>query len=578
MDDPAEGAAKLSSRDARAELQNACAELRSDLSRLLDEKVSDFEMLLEELNLPSELPAAIPLSPATPPKRDMTKELMDPGPQVEKSVWTQPGENPSATTPASRASKFMRTSEHELFVTKKAATASQRNFRLEQSYQHYVQKGSFLGILVDSVGCRPCMEAVLGRVDRLRALQEPARSGCCTELVQSAAFQFVITAVILANCVTLLISANWAMQNQTFDIPEELRMLDLAFTIFYVLELLLRFYVHRLFFFWREDWKWNVFDFVLVVMAVQEQVVEFLVQAETASGAVTRLTYMRSLRVVRVSRILRLLRAIRVIRELRMMVFSIISSFTALFWCLVLITLVICMFALFFLQLCTDYLVVEHDVIDDATKTDFLETFGSLDKTMKTLYLATTGGFDWERSLHLLELTGSVGSWAWLFYIAFFNFALFNVLTGMFVDHAMKWSQSDNQNLITEHRSQELQDASRLQRLCEAIDTETTGRISWEDFEAFVSDESALIYLASLGLEIHDAKTFFDMLAGVASDKYIDIDTFVKGCMRMKGPATSIDMLSMAYEVTLMHRQNNRIERTLAEVQMFHRKASPGNA
>ena len=28
-------------------------------------------------------------------------------------------------------------------------------------------------------------------------------------------------------------------------------------------------------------------------------------------------------------------------------------------------------------------------------------------------------------------------------------------------------------------------------------------------------------------------------------DKYVDIDTFVKGCMRMKGPATSIDMLSM---------------------------------
>ena len=49
--------------------------------------------------------------------------------------------------------------------------------------------------------------------------------------------------------------------------------------------------------------------------------------------------------------------------------------------------------------------------------------------------------------------------------------------------------------------------------------------------QAEVSDESALIYLASLGLEIHDAKTFFDMLAGVAADKYIDIETFVKGCL-----------------------------------------------
>jgi len=305
-------------------------------------------------------------------------------------------------------------------------------------------------------------------------------------------------------------------------------------------------------------------------MALQEQAVEYIMVSQPTS--VTRLSYMRSLRVVRVSRILRLLRAIKVIRELRMMVFSIISSFTALFWCLVLITLVICVFALFFLQICTDFLVMEGETVDQATFDDFMFTFGSLQKTMKTLYLATTGGFDWERALNLLEKIGPGGSLAWLFYIAFFNFALFNVLTGMFVDHAMKWSQSDNQNLIAEHRSQEQHDAARLQRLCEAIDTENTGRISWEDFQVFVSDESALIYLASLGLEIHDAKTFFDMLTRVADDKYVDIDTFVKGCMRMKGPATSIDMLSMAYEVTLMHRQSHRMERQLVEFGSFQKK------
>lgn len=573
MDGPAESPVASTFRDARAELQNALSELQTDLARVLEEKVSDFQMLLAEL--PSELPAGIPIVPAPSPKRDMTKELMETGPAVEKAVRIEGMELHSGTSaPRSSArstrASGMRTLEQELFVSKKAATNSQRNFRREKSYVGYVQKGSFLGLLVDSVGCRSFFEGALGKVDQLRALQEPPRSGCCAKLVRSSAFQFVTTVVIMANCLTLLISANWAMENQSFDIPQELRYLDLAFTIFYVLELLLKFFVHRLFIFWREDWKWNVFDFVLVAMAVQEQVVEFLLQNE--AGTVTRLSYMRSLRVARVSRILRLLRAIRVIRELRMMVFSIISSFTALFWCLVLISLVICVFALFFLQICTDYLIVERDSIGEDVYTDFQRTFGSLTKTMTTLYLATTGGFDWERALSLLNRVGVVGSWAWLFYIAFFNFALFNVLTGMFVDHAMKWSQSDNQNLITEHRSQELQDAARLQRLCEAIDTESTGRISWEDFESFVSDESALIYLASLGLEIHDAKTFFDMLAGVASDKYIDIETFVKGCMRMKGPATSIDMLSMAYEVTLMHRQSNRIERSLAEVQTFQHK------
>ena len=163
-------------------------------------------------------------------------------------------------------------------------------------------------------------------------------------------------------------------------------------------------------------------DFILVLLAVQEQVFELLVSDQSVS----RLSYMRSLRVVRLSRVLRLLRAIRVVRELRMMVFSIISSFNALFWCLVLITLVICVFALFFLQISTDYLVLERESIDDATYEQFLFHFGSLEKTMRTLYLATTGGFDWENALYLITKAGQGGGWAFLFYIAFFNFAVFN--------------------------------------------------------------------------------------------------------------------------------------------------------
>ncbi|CAE7949531.1 Cacna1e [Symbiodinium sp. KB8] len=391
MDGPAESPVASTFRDARAELQNALSELQTDLARVLEEKVSDFQMLLAEL--PSELPAGIPIVPAPSPKRDMTKELMETGPAVEKAVriegqgveiWpmqkfvcgksalepplpdrelvvlsyrvsSPQGMELHSGTSAPRSSarstraSGMRTLEQELFVSKWLGrlrrTPSEISGvafmdpgywydRREKSYVGYVQKGLLP----------------------------------------------VTTVVIMANCLTLLISANWAMENQSFDIPQELRYLDLGFTIFYVLELLLKFFVHRLFIFWREDWKWNVFDFVLVAMAVQEQVVEFLLQNE--AGTVTRLSYMRSLRVARVSRILRLLRAIRVIRELRMMVFSIISSFTALFWCLVLISLVICVFALFFLQICTDYLIVERDSIGEDVYTDFQRTFGSLTKTM----------------------------------------------------------------------------------------------------------------------------------------------------------------------------------------------------
>lgn len=463
---------------------------------------------------------------------------------------------------------FFKDDTHEEMMQKWATKAtSGRTFRQEQGLRQFIQQGTHLGMFVDRTGCRSFLERGITKVEYLRSLHEPPRTGCLARCVDSSSFQFVCTVVILANCLTLFFSANWAMEHKSFEIPLELRFLDLSFTSFYVVELFLKLAVHRQYFFWTADWRWNVFDFVLVVLAVQEQVLEYM-----AASSVTRLSYMRSLRLVRVSRILRLLRAIRVIRELRMMVFSIMSSLNALFWCLVLVSLVICVFALFFLQIVTDYLVLEEFPEDEAK---FLEFFGSLALTMQTLYMATTGGFDWKEALDLVAKIGEGGILAFLFYIAFFNFAVFNVLTGMFVDHAMKWSQSDNQNQIAERRSQEQHDAHRLKRLCEAIDVAKTGRISWDDFESYVSNESALIYLASLGLEIHDAKTFFDMLLGVADDKYVDIDTFVKGCMRMKGPATSIDMLSMGYEVTLIHRQNRRLEETINEVCDWQRKVHP---
>ena len=540
------------SNKMRDDVQMEWISLRRELMDLLDRKEEKIQRLIERIPLPQ-----------PPGDKDSQSSFLMPRQASEESNISMPDflKDTQGDKPESEAEKTAK------FASK---ATSGRTFRQEKGLRRYIHRGTHLGMFVDSMGFRGWLEGAITKVEYLQGLQEPPRTGCLARTVDSSTFQFLCTVVILANCFTLLLSANWSMEHQSFDIPLYLRVMDLSFTSFYVIELILKLIVHRHYFFWHHDWRWNVFDFVLVILAVQEQVFEYM-----ASQNVTRISYMRSLRLVRVSRVLRLLRAIRVIRELRMMVFSIMSSLNALFWCLVLVSLVICVFALFFLQISTDYLILDKDSIDPEVFQEFMRRFGSLDKTMQTLYLATTGGFDWEDALRLVGQAGQGGTWAFLFYIAFFNFAVFNVLTGMFVDHAMKWSQSDNQNQIAERRSQEQADAARLKKLCEAIDVAKIGRISWDDFEQYVSHESALIYLASLGLEIHDAKTFFDMLTGVSDDKYVDIDTFVKGCMRMKGPATSIDMLSMGYEVTLIHRQNRRVEAQINEVVQWQRQAQP---
>lgn len=67
---------------------------------------------------------------------------------------------------------------------------------------------------------------------------------------------------------------------------------------------------------------------------------------------------------------------------------------------------------------------------------------------------------------------------AFVFYIAFFNFAVLNILTGIFVENAMKLCKPNKHELIVERRKREEQDARDLREILNAMDLNGTGCIS----------------------------------------------------------------------------------------------------
>merc|ERR550537_732928 len=48
-------------------------------------------------------------------------------------------------------------------------------------------------------------------------------------------------------------------------------------------------------------------------------------------------------------------------------------------------------------------------------------------------------------------------------------------------------------------------------------------------------------YMISIGLEVHDIDMFFQAVGGKYTSE-IDLDTFVEGCMTMRGSATCLDV------------------------------------
>merc|ERR1712113_1136333 len=79
-------------------------------------------------------------------------------------------------------------------------------------------------------------------------------------------------------------------------------------------------------------------------------------------------------------------------------------------------------------------------------------------------------------------------------------------------------------------------------------DHSSDGTITLAEFESHLQDPNAQAYFNSvLEIDINDAFTFFTVL-DQDEDAVVDIDTFVEGCLRLKGPAKRLDFQIISLE------------------------------
>merc|ERR1719277_2551075 len=69
--------------------------------------------------------------------------------------------------------------------------------------------------------------------------------------------------------------------------------------------------------------------------------------------------------------------------------------------------------------------------------------YGSFGKALLTLFRAISGGDDWSTLAAPIAKVGPLYEAAWVVYISFMVFGMLNILTGIFVDSAMKAADND---------------------------------------------------------------------------------------------------------------------------------------
>lgn len=390
--------------------------------------------------------------------------------------------------------------------------------------EHFVQRNS-----IQSTDAH--MDAVCWRPKSIWHLQ-------AARMVESQAFDSFIICIVVLNAMTIGYNADWAVRylpEKPPASPLHLRIVESVFCIVFVIELGIRIFVYRQWFLKMDDWCWNIFDSVIVVLQVIDECLSLsALFSDDSSLTNSNLNFMRILRVVRLVRIVRLARLLRFVRELRTMVTSIGGSLRSLGWTIVLMLLMIYVYGIFLTMLIADH----GDWTNDDEKVRAIQYYyGTLFRAILSLFQAITGGADWDDMVEpLIQGISPFTGVLFLLYIAFAVLAMMNVVTAVFVENALATANSDKEQHLV----------AQLRELFVTADEDQSGMISWEEFERKLDDESMVKYFKALELDVCEAKGLFTLL-DVDNVGEILIEEFVSGCLRLRGGAKAIDLATLMY-------------------------------
>merc|ERR1719401_1985868 len=191
-----------------------------------------------------------------------------------------------------------------------------------------------------------------------------------------------------------------------------------------MIEMTVRVMGHRLWFFFGKEWRWNAFDFVLLLVSIFTEWEE----------GVNLFSSARTLRVFQVVRVFRIIRIVRFFRQLRMMVLSVVSALQSLFWAFALLILIMFVFSIAIMQGLAFHLKAQEE--SEASLVVLRTWYGTLPTTMFSLMYAISGGADWGQIVEPIARINYVYKVLFTFYIVFTVFGVLNVLTGVFVQTA----------------------------------------------------------------------------------------------------------------------------------------------
>eukprot|EP00927_Polykrikos_kofoidii_P048884 TRINITY_DN4305_c0_g1_i1.p1 TRINITY_DN4305_c0_g1~~TRINITY_DN4305_c0_g1_i1.p1 ORF type:complete len:712 (+),score=106.35 TRINITY_DN4305_c0_g1_i1:70-2205(+) len=476
---------------------------------------------------------------------------MEPLPKVSESG---PEERPMSPTSAS--------SEHE---------TGDLWSRLTKSVHDETQRtGSSNGWQSAKGSCRAsyqetCEILKIASLENLHIHQAREQNSILTRIALHHRFDIAISFVVALNALLLGLqvhdqAVNPGRDNHIFEIFEY------VFTGVFTCELMLRVMGLRHMICWKAHRVWTVIDAALVMSGLLDVLVEVTVARNDSTGKHDNTDLARQsssigkvITVMRMARFLRVLRLVRFFTRVRIMVTMIIGSLAALFWLFALLTIVMYLFGVILTHGATDWRLSSGDG-NDHVHTEVVRSFGSVSKTMYTLFTCVTSGLDWGKAAAIVKVFGDFYYAVFLFFIFFILFSVLNIVTGFFVDAAIRQADGDRSLRMQQDEIAKRALLDDLRDLLLRLDKDGDGLISEREWFSSIEDPPVKSLFSRLDIPLRDANGLFEVF-DVDGDGNVSIAELVEGVENMACIAQSLHVLHI----------KNMTERTQTSVKVIER-------
>eukprot|EP00927_Polykrikos_kofoidii_P045331 TRINITY_DN3927_c0_g1_i1.p1 TRINITY_DN3927_c0_g1~~TRINITY_DN3927_c0_g1_i1.p1 ORF type:complete len:667 (+),score=98.84 TRINITY_DN3927_c0_g1_i1:1633-3633(+) len=407
--------------------------------------------------------------------------------------------------------------------------------------------------------------------------QKQGRFSVLANVVLDPKFDIGITCVVVFNA--LLVGLQ--VQDHATNLGEESETLQIAeyvCTCIFTAELLLRTIGMKGRICSKEQRLWTVIDTALVILGVADMMfdimqVELLPESSQDDTGIARQysSIAKIAKVMQLTRFIRVLRLIRFLASVRLMVIMIFGSLGSLFWLFVLISIVFYLFSVVLTHGATEWRRKSAGGADDVGQVSHF--FGSIENTMYTLFICTTGGLSWSEAALLVFDFGTFYFAVFMFFLFFIFFSVLNIVTGVFVDTAIQQAERDRSLYMLQAEKAKKALLEDLRELLVQLDSNIDGVISESEWFERIDDPLVKTLFSRLEIPLTDTFGLFEVF-DVNGDGIISISELVAGVETLAGVAHNMHLLKIQKLVQDTNETVYRLERGFNFIDHRHDKST----